>query len=84
MKLSARRLSLLRTLELLNAEFVGYPCKRTVIWFDDVRGSRTPTRTVSRRYEMLGEMIMDGYIDNHSSGAVYALMITDKGLEVLR
>ena len=59
------------------------PTKRDIIWLADLRGSKTPHKTVSGRYLIVDTLINDGYLTNNSTGPVYALRITRKGIEAL-
>lgn len=82
-RLSNIKLSLLRATKQYNDLCGDLPTKRDIIWLADLRGNRTPNRTVSGRYKIVDTLINDGYLTNHSTGPVYALRITRKGIEAL-
>ena len=81
-RLSNIKLSLLRATKMYNNDGIN-PSKRDIIWYSDLRGSKTPHQTVSGRYLIVDTLINDGYLTNHSTGPVYALRITAKGIEAL-
>ena len=82
-QLSNIKLSILRAVHHYNSEYGEGPSKREAIWYADLRGSRTPHKTVSGRYLIVDTLINDGYLTNNSTGPVYALRITRKGIEAL-
>lgn len=82
-QLSNIKLSLLRATKQYNDLCGDLPTKRDIIWRADLRGSRTPNRTVAGRYLIVDALISDGYLTNNSTGPVYALRITAKGIEAL-
>ncbi len=82
-RLSNIKLSLLRATKQYNDLCGDLPTKRDIIWLANLRGNRTPNRTVSGRYKIVDTLINDGYLTNHSTGPVYALRITRKGIEAL-
>ena len=81
-RLSTIKLSLLRATKMYNDDGIN-PSKRGIIWYSDLRGSKTPQQTVAGRYLIVDTLINDGYLTNHSTGPVYALRITAKGIEAL-
>ena len=81
-RLSNIKLSLLRATKMYNDDGIN-PSKRDIIWYSDLRGSSTPSHTVAGRYLIVDTLINDGYLTNHSTGPVYALRITPKGVETL-
>ena len=82
-QLSNIKLSLLRATQQYNDLCGDLPTKRDIIWRADLRGSKTPHNTVVGRYKIVDTLINDGYLTNHSTGPVYALRITRKGIEAL-
>ena len=82
-QLSNIKLSLLRATKQYNDLCGDLPTKRDIIWRADLRGSKTPHKTVAGRYLIVDTLINDGYLTNHSTGPVYALRITRKGIEAL-
>ena len=82
-KLSTIKLSLLRATQQYNHLCGDLPTKRDIIWRADLRGSHAPGQTVAGRYKIVDALIADGYLVNRSTGPVYALEITRKGIKAL-